>query len=493
MKPTITIFRLANLPKALQKVTTGFICIIDDKNNPVKLKDSCLNLMQLIMQKNPQAGMVYADYEIVADPSTLKLRRTGDKIEEVHLLKHHIGRVRDNQDYGKVFLFRKSFLEQVGGFDENLQYHFLYDIRLKLSEVSEIVHIANKTGGSLYQVSASKDKTNVFDYLLSDENVQKEAEIVLTNHLKRIGAYLSLNQKYHTRPRHSNLHQGSGQQATSPTYAKAPVGKPHLYPSTSQPKASIIIPVNNRPKFIMEAIESAQKQTIQDVEIIIVVNGGKNDLTNQSVKRYMKGGDKYIANKPEVRLITVDINNIGYCLNLGVNNAQGKYYIQLDSDDRLKPAAVEKIIQKFESDPTIGMVIGSYEVWEKLDSSEIVRDKNIPVVTHSEWTDENGRNNLLRINGAGAPRAIPIQLIKDIGYFEMNENPFARNYGEDYDMVLRISEKYRIGRIYDPIYEVIRHSGGTDHTIDQSTIDRNDEAKDWMRKETILRRQAINK
>ena len=115
------------------------------------------------------------------------------------------------------------------------------------------------------------------------------------------------------------------------------------------------------------------------------------------------------------------------------------------------------------------MVIGSYEVWEKLDSGEIIRDKNIPVVTHSEWTEENGRNNLLRINGAGAPRAIPIQLIKDIGYFEMNENPFARNYGEDYDMVLRISEKYKIGRIYDPIYEVIRHSGGTDHSIDQAT------------------------
>ena len=154
---------------------------------------------------------------------------------------------------------------------------------------------------------------------------------------------------------------------------------------------------------------------------------------------------------------------------------------------------MEKIIQNFDSNRTIGMVIGSYEVWQKLDSGDIVRDKDIPVVTHSEWTDENGRNNLLRINGAGAPRAIPIQLIKDIGYFEMNESPFARNYGEDYDMVLRISEKYKICRIYDPIYEVIRHSGGTDHSIDQILIDRNDEAKDWIRKEAILRRKVMNK
>ena len=481
MKAILTILRInkfkfqnldktINLPQYLnQEITKSkseFICLINDENNPVKLKDSCHDLMQLVLGNNPKAGMIYADYEIV----------TEGKVEEIHLLKHHIGRVRDNQDYGKVFLFRKLFLEQVGGFDKKLKHHFLYDIRLKLSEVSETVHIANRTipstlklrrtGGSLYQVSASKNKTNVFDYLLADEDVQKEAEIVLTNHLKRIGAYLSPNQKFNNRP---------------------------LSLIKPSKKASIIIPVNNRPNFIAEAIESAQKQTIQDIEIIIVVNGGANDPTNQSVERYTKGGDKYSAEKPEVRLITTDINNIGYCLNLGVKNAQGEYYVQLDSDDRLKPNAVEKIIQKFESDSTIGMVIGSYEVWEKLDSGEIIRGEKIPVVTHSEWTDENGRNNLLRINGAGAPRAIPIRLIKDIGYFDMNENPFARNYGEDYDMVLRISEKYKVSRIYDPIYEVIRHSGGTDHSIDQATVDRNNEAKDWMRKETILRRQAMNK
>lgn len=138
------------------------------------------------------------------------------------------------------------------------------------------------------------------------------------------------------------------------------------------------------------------------------------------------------------------------------------------------------------------MVIGSYEVWEKTDAGELHRMKDIPVVTHDEWTEDNGRNNLLRINGAGAPRSIPIQLIKDMGWFGINDEPFARNYGEDYDMVLRISEHHRIGRIYDPIYEVIRHSGGTDHSIDQVTTDRNDEAKDWMRKVAIRRRQALN-
>lgn len=465
MNAIITTIRLSefgtesNLPnllnKNIQQSDSNYILLIDDANNSVELKYSCIDLLLLAMEKNPQAGMIYADYEL----------NNNGNVEEIHLLKHHVGRVRDNQDYGKVFLFRKSLINKVGGFDESIKYNYLYDIRLKISEMSEIVHISNKIDGELYSVKSDKHDTNVFDYLLSDESFQKEAEEVLTNHLKRIGAYLQPDQNFIIRPNNS----------------------------THTLKASIIIPVNNRPDFIIDAIESAQIQTIQNIEIIVLVNGGKDDPTNISAKRFLEGGDKYYSDKPEVKLITVDINNIGYCLNFGAKTAKGEYYIQLDSDDQLMPNAVENVINKFESDSTIGMVIGSYEVWEKLDNGEFIRDDNIPIVTHSEWTDENGRNNLLRINGAGAPRAIPIQLIKDIGYFEMNENPYARNYGEDYDMVLRISEKYKIGRIFDPIYKVIRHSGGTDHSIDQATIDRNDEAKDLMRKQAILRRQAMNK
>ncbi|MCK4689679.1 MAG: glycosyltransferase, partial [Candidatus Marinimicrobia bacterium] len=205
------------------------------------------------------------------------------------------------------------------------------------------------------------------------------------------------------------------------------------------------------------------------------------------------GGTKYDQTKPPVTLIVTDINNIGLSLDLGIKKAKGKYYVQLDSDDRLKSDAVEKIIDVFDSDEKIGMVIGSYEMWEKKDTGEFFRIEEIPVVTHDEWTENNGRNNLLRVNGAGAPRSIPIQIIKDMGYFGINDEPYAQNYGEDYNLVLRISEEYRIGRIWDPIYEVVRHSGGTDHSIDQHTIDRNDEAKDYMRMKTIERRSKINK
>ncbi len=464
MSPITTSIRLSELDKnanlsnsintKIQNLDSEFILLIDDRDCSVQLKKDCVKLMQLALGKNTNAGMVYADYELIDN----------NKVTEIHLLKHHIGRVRDNQDYGKAFMFRKSVLKQVGGFDSEIECNQLYDIRLKISEIAEIIHISNKTHGSLYIVEAIRESANIFDYLLSDTDVQKEAEFIITNHLKRMNAYLSPKQIYKKRP------------------------DTEKYPL----KASIIIPVNNRPDFIIEAIESGQNQTIQNIEIIAVVNGGEDDPTNNAVKCFMKGGDRFNSSKPEVRLITSDINNIGFCLNLGVQLAQGEYYIQLDSDDQLLSNAVEMILEKFDSDPTLGMVIGSYEVWQKLDNGKIQKDQNIPVVSHKEWTDENGRNNLLRINGAGAPRAIPIQLIKEIGYFEMNENPYTRNYGEDYDMVLRISEHYKIGRIYEPLYNVIRHSGGTDHSIDQITIDRNNEAKDWMRKTAIIRRQELN-
>jgi hypothetical protein len=139
------------------------------------------------------------------------------------------------------------------------------------------------------------------------------------------------------------------------------------------------------------------------------------------------------------------------------------------------------------------MVVGSYAVWQKQADGSLVRREDIPVVTHDEWTEENGRNNLLRINGAGAPRSFHIKVLKEVGWFGVNDTPYSRNYGEDYDLVQRIIERYRMGRVWDPIYKVVRHTGGTDHSIDQVTIDRNDEAKDHMRLEALQRRIAMNK
>ncbi|MDZ7263464.1 MAG: glycosyltransferase family 2 protein, partial [candidate division KSB1 bacterium] len=321
-----------------------------------------------------------------------------------------------------------------------------------------------------YLVHADAQKANVFDYLLASKDIQLEMEAALTEHLKRIQAYLAPGANYH---------------------------KIHYTPAEEQKFkeciASVVIPVFNRKEFIGTAIDSVLAQTVQNVEVIIVVNGGPDDPTIDGVRPYLPGGSKYDPRKPAVKLIIEDINNIGYCLNKGLREARGKYYVQLDSDDRLKPNAIEKIIEVFNSDDRIGMVIGSYEVWEKNETTgQINRKEDVAVVTHAEWTEENGRNNLLRINGAGAPRSAHIKLIRELGWFGMNDGEQSRNYGEDYDLVLRMSEQYRIGRVWEPIYDVIRHAGGTDHSIDQITIDRNDNAKDFMRKEAIRRRQQIN-
>jgi len=443
-----------NLRKAFS-ADVDFHLYLDNRAQEVTLKKSALELCLIAVKNNPNTGMIYADYDLLEN----------GQVKEVRLLKHHIGRVRDNQDYGKVFFVSAEAIKNSGALSSEIKFNVLYDLRLRISEKNELLHISNRYSGSMYQVVTQSKAHNVFDYLLASKDSQLEAEQVLTSHLKRIGAYLEPGLHYSPRP-------------------KADTG--------STLKASVIIPVNNRPEFICDAIESVQAQTVKEVEVIVVVNGGDEDPTISSVKEYMPGGEKYDASKPEVRLLIHDMNNLGLCFNSGAQIARGEYYVQLDSDDRLTPDAVEKVLEVYNSDPKIGMVIGSYEVWEKDAAGNISRMEQIPVVTHDEWTEENGRNNLLRINGAGAPRSIPIALIKEIG-FSMNEEPFARNYGEDYQMVMKISERHRIGRVWVPIYKVIRHSGGTDHSIDQATIDRNDEAKDFMRKESILRRIKLNK
>jgi glycosyltransferase involved in cell wall biosynthesis len=443
------------LNKALKGNKSHFQLYLDNRIQQIVLKKSALELYILAAENNENTRMIYSDYEILED----------NTIKEIRLLKHHIGRVRDNQDYGKVLFFSKKALEDVGYLSPKIKFNAIYDLRLKISEKYQLMHIANRYAGSLYQIVSQAKEHNVFDYLLASKESQIEAENVLTEHLKRINAYLAPGTHYSNRP--------------------------EADPKITL-KASIIIPVNNRPVFICDAIESVQAQTVKDVEIIVVVNGGDTDPTINAVKQYLPGGEKYDSSKPEVQLLVHDLNNLGFCFNAGAKIAHGEYYVQLDSDDRLKPDAVEKILKVYNSDPKIGMVIGSYEVWEKDEKGNYTRMEELPVVTHDEWTEENGRNNLLRIGGAGAPRSIPIALIKEIG-FSVNEEPFARNYGEDYQMVMKMSEKHRIGRVWDAIYEVVRHAGGTDHNIDQSTIDRNDEAKDYMRKESILRRIELNK
>ena len=453
--------RAHSINQGLAKCNGEFVAIVNNEQSQITFRLSSLELFLHVAKRHDDTGMVYADYRLIEADGSEK---------DIHLLNYHTGRLRDNMDFGAVWFFPKKVLDQIKGMDESYQAAHWYDLRLRASENHSIYHIEAKQNGHLYLTKAPAKTHNVFDYLLAGKDVQLEMEKAVTEHLKRTGAYLAPGQNYN-KVEYSENEENEFDECI----------------------ASVVIPVFDRKEFIGTAIESVQAQTVQNVEVIIVVNGGPDDPTIEGVKPYMSGGDKYDPNKPAVKLIVEDVNNIGHCLNKGIREARGKFYVQLDSDDRLKPDAVEKLLAVFNSDPHIGMVIGSYEVWQKDEKTgEITRMEEIPVVTHDEWTEENGRNNLLRINGAGAPRSAHIKLIKELGGFGMNDSPYCRNYGEDYDLVLRMSEKYRIGRVWDPIYDVIRHSGGTDHSIDEITIDRNDNAKDYMRLEAIERRKKIN-
>ena len=454
--------RAAMCNAALKRAAGEYLLFVFNDQAQVTLKRSVARTMLMAATRGEPIGMVYADYERVEADGSRK---------DVHLLDWHEGRLRDTVDFGSAILFRTDMLREIGGFNEAYTAADLYDVRLRVSEKHRVAHIANRFSGSLYSVTAPAKAHNVFDYLLASKDAQLEMERACTEHLKRIGAHLAPA---------AHVRRVEYSAAEEKRFADC--------------IASVVTPVNQRPGFIGRAIESVQAQTVSQVEMIVVVNGGEKDPTADEVRRYLEGGDRYDPSKPTVRLIVVDVNNLGLCLNAGIAAAHGKYYVQLDSDDRLKPDAVEKLLAVFDSDPTVGMVVGSYEVWTLDESTgELRRNEEIPVVTHDEWTADNGRNNLLRINGAGAPRSAHVKVIAEAGWFGVNDTNSCRNYGEDYDLVLRISERYTIGRVWDPIYEVIRHSGGTDHAIDQATIDRNDGAKDHMRLEALHRRRVINR
>lgn len=453
--------RANSINQALETCRGDYVLLVNNDQAQITFRLSSLELFLHVAERQKNPGLIYADYRLVqADASS----------KDIGLLPFHEGRVRDNMDFGALFFFPKTALNAVGGMTEKYKAAHWYDLRLKVSEKFDVIHIEAKTNGYLYITKAAPKTVDVFDYLLSGKDIQLEMEDAVTEHFKRCGAYLAPGQNYH-----------------KVTYSAEEAKK------FTDCIASVVIPVFDRKEFIGTAIESVQAQTVQNVEVIVVVNGGPSDPTVEGVKPFLPGGKNYDAKKPAVKLIIEDINNLGHCLNKGLRAARGKYYVQLDSDDRLKPDAVEKLITVFDSDPRIAMVIGSYEVWEKHPKTgAITRLEKIPVVTHDEWTEENGRNNLLRINGAGAPRSAHIKVMLQLGGFGMNDSPHCRNYGEDYDLVLRTSERYRIGRVWDPIYDVIRHAGGTDHSIDQITVDRNDSAKDYMRLEAIHRRKKIN-
>lgn len=351
---------------------------------------------------------------------------------------YQLGSIRDNFDFGAVVAVREDAFQR----SENYRWGALYDLRLRLSEKWPIVRIPEPLySASVADVRPTGQKQ--FDYVdPKNRTFQLEMELIATEHLKRIGAYLE------------------------PTFQPVPA------PSGTFPvRASVVIPIRNRERTILDAVTSVLAQKTEFPFNVIVVDNHSTDRTTELLRGVTDSRLVHLI--PERRDL-----GIGGCWNEAIYSEKcGRYAIQLDSDDLYTNEKVlQRIVSELESGP-YAMVIASYTM---VDFSL----KEIPpgLIDHREWTRENGRNNALRINGLGAPRAFDTAILRRIGFPNVS-------YGEDYAVALRICRDHEIGRIYDSVYLCRRWEGNTDTALPLETANRYDAYKDWLRTTEIHARR----
>ena len=381
------------------------------------------------------AGLWYADY--------YWLLRSPSHIHPV--CDYQLGSIRDDFDFGPAFFcdtatIRKA-LERYGPLSDT-RWGGLYELRLKLSCVAHI----RKVAGPLFCALQEKHVSH-FTYVDQRNLVyQKEMEMICTEHLKRINA-LCL---------HDSL--------------ELPEDRRH-YPV----QASIIIPVRNREATIADAIRSARAQQTDFSFNVLVVDNHSTDRTSQQIAA-AAGSDRRV-----IRIVPdrTDLG-IGGCWNVAIQSPVcGRYVCQLDSDDLYADSHTLAAMIGMLRENAYGMVVGSYRV-VNFDLQEIPPG----IVDHREWSDQNGRNNLLRVAGIGAPRAFVTALLRRF--------PFPNvSYGEDYAVALRISRDYRVGRIYEPLYLCRRWEDNTDARLRPEQAVRYAEYKDSLRTKEIRERQKL--
>lgn len=432
MQSTQTVQKIAENAKA-------DYTLIYQKSTVLQLGYFALERMIKIAEDS-SAGMVYADYYAITD---------GEK-KNHPVIDYQKGSLRDDFNFGSLMLYKSAALKETAQQMKQQSYEFagLYDLRLKVSQNNELVHI-NEYLYSEIDEDTRKSGEKIFDYVdPKNRKVQIEMEHVCTDHLKDVGAYL--------KPKFDPI-----------AFDKADF----------EFEASVIIPVRNRIKTVKDAIESVLIQKTDFKFNLIIVDNHSTDGTSEAIEEFAKKDERLIHVIPNR-----DDLGIGGCWNMGVHHKKcGKFAIQLDSDDVYSDEnTVQKIVNAF-YEQNCAMVVGTYEMTD-FDMNTIPPG----IIDHKEWTPDNGRNNALRINGLGAPRAFYTPVLRDIKVPNTS-------YGEDYALGLNISRNYQIGRIYDILYLCRRWEDNSDASLDIVKMNGHNTYKDRIRTWEFLARQAMQK
>lgn len=407
-------------------------------------KDTILNLGMFALERmvhilnDSGAGMVYADH--------YQLKEGKQSIAPV--IDYQQGSLRDDFDFGSVLLYRTGALKDAAArMKADYQFAGLYDLRLKLSQRHELVHI-NEYLYTEVENDTRRSGEKIFDYVdPKNRNRQIEMEAACTEHLKEVGGYL--------KPEFEHIEFDKG---------------------NFEYEASVIIPVRNRIRTIRDAIRSVLTQQADFKFNLIVIDNHSTDGTTEAIDEF-KADPRLIHLIPERNDL-----GIGGCWNLGVHHPKcGKFAIQLDSDDVYKDEHTLSIMVRAFYEQNCGMVVGTY-MMTNFDMQMIAPG----IIDHREWTPENGRNNALRINGLGAPRAFYTPVLREVKVPNTS-------YGEDYALGLNFSRRFQIGRVYDVVYLCRRWDDNSDAALDVVKMNANNLYKDRIRTWELQARIALNK
>ena len=449
----------SNTITSIAENTDADYVIICTKTTPIKWG---LYALERFLRTADDTGavMIYSDhYSMVKDES---LSQDGTsavgKLEKHPVIDYQEGSLRDDFDFGSLWLIKSQCLRDYAAQTDRVDYLYagLYDLRLYLSRVGEIFHL-NEYLYTENELDTRKSGEKQFDYVNPrNREVQIEMERACTQHLEKVGALIDTS------------------------YYRLP----DFNEQDFEYEASVVIPVFNREKTIADAVKSALSQKANFKFNVIVVNNHSTDKTGEILSRIAhemeekndKQAGRLIQIVPERRDL-----GIGGCWNVAINSDHcGKFAIQLDSDDLYSsPKTLQKIVDAFYKQKA-AMMIGSYRMCD-FDLNTLPPG----LIDHKEWTEDNGCNNALRINGLGAPRAFFTPLVRQIQFPNTS-------YGEDYALGLAFSRRYRIGRIYDELYLCRRWGGNSDAALSIDRVNANNLYKDRLRTmELKARRQML--